>query len=39
MEKIAEAIDLVLGAPEDEARIAKAKEIAVGLCKSHPLPY
>ena len=39
MEKIAEAIDLVLGAPGDESRIAKAKEIAVGLCKSHPLPY
>ncbi|MGJ8649136.1 MAG: serine hydroxymethyltransferase [Opitutaceae bacterium] len=39
MVKIAEAIDLVLGAPTDEAVIAKAKEIALDLCQKHPLPY
>ncbi len=39
MEKIAEAIDLVLGAPEDEAAIGKAREIAIGLCRAYPLPY
>ena len=39
MEKIAEAIDTVLSAPADEAAIAKAKEIALDLCKAYPLPY
>lgn len=39
MEKIAEAISIVLNAPEDEEAIAKAKAIAVELCASHPLPY
>lgn len=39
MVKIAEAIDLVLSNPEDEAAIAKAKDIAVGLCAKFPLPY
>jgi len=39
MEKVAEAISIVLANPENEAEIAKAKAIAVGLCKSHPLPY
>lgn len=39
MLKIAEAIDLVLGAPEDEAVIAQAKAIAIELCKKYPLPY
>lgn len=39
MEKIASAIDLVLSAPEDAQAISKAREIALGLCQSHPLPY
>ena len=39
MEKIAEAIDLVLSSPEDESAIAKAKAIAEELCKAYPLPY
>lgn len=39
MEKIAEAIDIVLNAPEDEAAIAQAKSIALELCKANPLPY
>jgi glycine hydroxymethyltransferase len=39
MEKIASAIDLVLSAPEDAQAISKAREIALGLCKSYPLPY
>ncbi|MDP4694034.1 MAG: serine hydroxymethyltransferase, partial [Opitutales bacterium] len=39
MVKIAEAIDLVLDAPTDEAVIAKAKAIALDLCQKHPLPY
>jgi glycine hydroxymethyltransferase len=36
---IAEAIDLVLGAPGDEAVIAQAKAIALELCQKYPLPY
>lgn len=39
MDKIAEAISIVLSAPENEAEIAKAKAIAVELCKKYPLPY
>lgn len=39
MEKIAEAIDIVLDAPEDDAAIAKAKAIALDLCQANPLPY
>ncbi len=39
MVKIAEAIDLVLSNPEDEAAIAKAKDIAIELCAKFPLPY
>ena len=39
MEKIAEAIAIVLNAPEDEAEIAKAKAIAQSLCEKYPLPY
>lgn len=39
MDKIAEAISIVLNAPEDEAQIAKAKVIAEELCKKYPLPY
>jgi glycine hydroxymethyltransferase len=39
MVRIAEAIDLVLGAPTDEAVIAQAKGIAVELCAKYPLPY
>lgn len=39
MDKIAEAIDLVLAAPKDEQAIAKAKEIAVRLSQEFPLPY
>jgi glycine hydroxymethyltransferase len=39
MLRIAEAIDLVLGAPTDEAVIAQAKGIALDLCAKYPLPY
>ncbi|ADE55423.1 serine hydroxymethyltransferase [Coraliomargarita akajimensis] len=39
MEKIAEAIDIVLNAPEDETAIAQARAIALELCKANPLPY
>lgn len=39
MTQIAEAIDLVLGAPSDDAVIAKASEIAQDLCQKYPLPY
>lgn len=39
MVKIAEAIDLVLSNPEDEAAIEKAKKIALDLCAKFPLPY
>jgi hypothetical protein len=37
--KIAEAIDIVLGGIEDEDRIRSARDIAVELCRTHPLPY
>ena len=39
MEIIAEAITIALAAPSDAAAIAKAKELATGLCKKFPLPY
>jgi glycine hydroxymethyltransferase len=39
MVRIAEAIDIVLNAPEDETAIAKAKAIALELSKANPLPY
>ena len=39
MEQIAVAIDTVLNAPEDPEAIAKAREIAEGLCATYPLPY
>ena len=39
MERIAEAIDIVLNAPEDEDAIARAKAIALELCQANPLPY
>jgi len=39
MGKIAEAIDMVLSNPGDETRWADAKEIALTLCRSFPLPY
>ena len=39
MIKIAEAVDLVLANPESEEHIAKAKAIALDLCKNFPLPY
>lgn len=39
MVKIAEAIDIVLNNPDDEASIEKAKAISVELCKKFPLPY
>lgn len=39
MAKIAEAIDIVLKNPDDEAEIAKAKNIALELCRQFPLPY
>lgn len=39
MRRIAEAIDLVLSAPKDDSAIAQAREIALELCRAHPLPY
>ena len=39
MDKIAEAIDLVLGAPESEEKRAAAKAIVKQLTDAHPLPY
>ncbi len=39
MDKIAEAIDLVLGAPESEEKRAAAKAIVKTLTAAHPLPY
>ncbi len=39
MVRIAEAIDLVLGAPSDDEIIARASAIAQNLCRKHPLPY
>jgi glycine hydroxymethyltransferase len=39
MVRIAEAIDLVLGAPSDEAVIAQARAIAEELSQKYPLPY
>lgn len=39
MVQIAEAIDLVLGAPADDTVIANASEIAQELCRKYPLPY
>jgi glycine hydroxymethyltransferase len=39
MVRIAEAIDIVLAAPDSEDAIAKAAAIAAELCRSHPLPY
>jgi len=39
MLQIADAIDLVLESPEDDAKIAEAKAIALSLCEAHPLPY
>jgi len=37
--RIAEAIDIVLSAPESDEAIARAKAIAMELCAAHPLPY
>ena len=39
MLRVAEAIDLVLSAPTDDAVIAKARAIAESLSKQYPLPY
>lgn len=39
MATIAEAINIVLGAPEDEAAISKARNIMSNLCRHFPLPY
>jgi len=39
MLQIAEAIDLVLSAPEDDTIINRAKAIALSLCAKYPLPY
>ncbi len=39
MRLTADAISLVLDAPEDSSAIAKAQQIALDLCKKHPLPY
>jgi glycine hydroxymethyltransferase len=37
--RIAEAIDTVLSAPEDEAAIAAARTTALDLTRAFPLPY
>lgn len=37
--RIAQAIDGVLGAPDSEEAIAKARAVALELCSAHPLPY
>ena len=37
--KTAEAIDLVINHLNDPLAIEKARAIAIGLCKAHPLPY
>ncbi len=39
MKLIAKAIDMVLGAPNDEEKISAAKKIATDLCAKFPLPY
>ncbi len=39
MLRIAEAIDIVISAPEDDSAIAKARDIALELCAKYPLPY
>lgn len=39
MEQIVAAIDLVLSNPGDESKITEAREIALGLCRTFPLPY
>ncbi len=39
MADIAEAIDLVINGPEDEAKIQQARDIALALCQRFPLPY
>ena len=39
MIRIADAIDLVISAPEDDSVIAQARDIALELCAKYPLPY
>ena len=39
MLQIANAIDIVLQAPEDEKNINEANAIAIDLCQKYPLPY
>ena len=39
MVEIVRAIDLVLSEPQNEQRLAEAREIALGLCRDFPLPY
>ena len=39
MAVIAEAIAVVLSAPQDPAKIAAGRALAEGLCKRYPLPY
>jgi glycine hydroxymethyltransferase len=39
MAVIAEAIDIVLAGPTDPARLARAKDLALDLCRRFPLPY
>jgi glycine hydroxymethyltransferase len=39
MVQIANAIDIVINNITDDAKIAEAREIALGLCKKYPLPY
>ncbi|MEO0795769.1 MAG: serine hydroxymethyltransferase [Verrucomicrobiota bacterium] len=39
MSRIVDAIDIVLGAPDSEEKIAEAKAIALELSEQFPLPY
>lgn len=39
MRSTAGAINLVLNNPKDDEKIEEAKEIALALCRAHPLPY
>ncbi len=39
MVRIADAIDMVIRAPEDERTLNKARDIAIALCSKYPLPY
>jgi len=39
MDVIAEAIAIVLSAPQDPAKLAAGRALAEDLCRRHPLPY